>query len=109
MSTQAWSRQQLLDRIVTAIVATRTHPDANPLYGVLTELEEIAARLKTGEMITPEYRRTLYFDAIAKRVLGDAAETEKNYLQLLSEVAAAIDAAAAPAAPHIGGRENGAT
>lgn len=109
MPTKKWTRQELLDRIVTAIVATRTHPDANPLQGVLTELEEVAARLKTGEMLTPEYRRTLYFDAVATRVLGDAAEMDKKYLHSLSEIAAAINAADAPAAPNIGDMENGDT
>jgi hypothetical protein len=60
MPTKAWTQQELLDRIVTAIVETRTHPDAAPLARVLAELEDVVARLKTGEPLTAEYRRTLF-------------------------------------------------
>jgi hypothetical protein len=91
MPDHAWSRQELLEQIAAAITQTRAIADAPGLGRVLIELEDVAARLKGGEALTTAYRQTLYFDVIATRELDDAADTHLPYLDLLSEIAAAID------------------
>ena len=91
MATHSWTRQELLDQVAAAIAETRAHPDAASLSRVLIELEDVTARLKAGETLTREYRRTLFFDTIAVRELDDSADTHQPYLHRLSEIASAIN------------------
>jgi ABC-type hemin transport system substrate-binding protein len=91
MPDHAWSRQELLDQIAAAIVQTRTITATAARERILIELEDVAAHLRTGEQLTAEYRETLFFDVVALRELDDAADTHLPYLNLLSEIAAAIE------------------
>lgn len=88
---QPWRKQVLLDHIAAAISATRTHPEKIYLNYVLVQLEDIEARLKDGETLSRQYRRSLFFDTVAIRELDNIAETHNEYLNLLSEIAYAID------------------
>lgn len=96
MPGHAWSRRELLEQIAAAISQTRAIDDAPGLARVLIELEDVAARLKNGEALTAAYRQTLYFDVIATRELDDTADTYRQYLNLLSDIAAAIEENDAP-------------
>lgn len=87
---QPWNKQVLLDHIAVAISATRTHPEKIYLNYVLVQLEDIEARLKDGETLSRQYRRSLFFDTVAVRELDNIADTHIEYLNLLSEIAAAI-------------------
>lgn len=91
MPDQAWSRQELLNQLAAAIAQTRTIAESHALDRVLIELEDVAARLKAGETLTREYLETLFFDVVATRELDDVADTHLPYLDLLSEIAAALE------------------
>ena len=91
MAVGAWTGKELLDRIAAAAAATRAHPDAAALGRVLIELEDLAARLRAGETLTPEYRQGLFFDVVALRELDNVDDSHLEYLSLLSEIAAAVD------------------
>jgi hypothetical protein len=90
MSVNALKQQELLDQIAVAIAETPAYLEAEPLARVLIELEDVVARLSAGESLTKAYRQTLFFDVIAMRNL-DESDTNLQYLNLLSEIASAID------------------
>ena len=75
MAVGAWTGKELLDRIAAAAAATRAHPDAAALGRVLIELEDLAARLRAGETLTPEYRQGLFFDVVALRELDNVDDS----------------------------------
>ena len=87
MSGDSWTMPELLDRLARAITETRC---LDLPERVLIELEDIDARLRTGETLDDAYLRTLYFDWIATRALDDADDTHLQYLELLSELASQL-------------------
>jgi len=91
MSVDALKKQALLAQIAAAIAETRAYSDTRSLARVLSELEDVAARLKAGESLTDAYRQTLFFDVIAIRELDDSSDRHLRYLNLLSEIASAIE------------------
>ncbi len=87
MSDVSWTRQDLLERLATAIRETRARGEQASFERVLIELEDVEARVLAREQLDEAYRQSLHFDVIATRELGADPEAEQPYLDLLSELA----------------------
>ncbi len=90
MTERLWTRQELLDKLATAISETRNHPHLPVLERVLVEIEDLEARVMAGKPLDEEYRESLFFDVIATRELDDVTGTHRAYLDRLSEIAAQL-------------------